>query len=162
MKTIWILLLMIFLSCSGDSIVQPNNTAPLVYSGTYLIGAHRLYWPINQSGMLVFNVVRNISNEFWDGVPKAAVYDSDTLLKINEGEGVLTSHVNKDIMVPEMPYKTRIPPHSELESLIYLNIDFDEHPLVYIYWQFAPIGAETIFPDSVSNAIPFEVFKLNF
>jgi len=148
------------LSCNNVTIVQPNQTVSLVYSGTYLIGSHRLYWPEGQSGMLVFNVVRNVSDEVWSGTPRAAVYDSNTLLKIGEGEGVLTSHINKDIMVPEMPYKTQIQPHSELETLIYLNINFDQHPLVYIYWQFVPLGAEITFPDSVNNIIPLRLQKV--
>jgi len=162
MRLVWVVLLAALFSCGSDTTIIQNNQSQLVYSGTYLIGAHKLFWPAGQTGMLLFNVVRNISDTTWEGTPKAAVYDTKTLLKISEGNGVITARVNKHAMVPEKPYLKRIPANTEVESLIYLNVDFDKHPLVYVYWQFAPLGTQVVFPDSVSNAIPFEVFKRNF
>lgn len=135
----------ILFACNKDPGMLPNNfnpqtvgTSALSYSGVLLIGAPEIPWT-GESGILLFAVARNNSENDWRGHPEAAAYainaDGTRGELIAQGKGVLTTFVDRENLVPT-DERQRIPAKGERESLTFIPIDFKVHPLVYVYWRF--------------------------
>ena len=154
-------LIVLLVGCNDDSeIVSPqtkittSGLGSLSYSGIVILGGPRIPWT-GQSGMLVFAVVKNNSDGEWRGYPEAAAYtineDNTRGELISTGQGVLTTHVNREQFIPtdQLSY---IPGNEERESLTFVPVDFSVNPLVYVYWRFADENnADLSFQHTIRN-----------
>ncbi|NIR47158.1 hypothetical protein GWO43_01545 [candidate division KSB1 bacterium] len=142
------MMLTMLIGCSDDSDVSPFGQTDnvtnelgaqvLSYSGVVVIGAPHIPWT-SESGVLVFVVARNQSDEEWRGHPEAAAYTIDSNEKrgelVGSGEGVLTNFVNRDTFTPTDEV-TFIPANDERETLTFIPVDFSVNPRVFVYWRF--------------------------
>jgi len=68
-------------------------------------------------------------------VPVAAAFDKYSLVFIAQGRGQPTSEVNREFFTPVDRIRY-LDEGQELESLVFVPVDFREHPLVYVEWAF--------------------------
>lgn len=145
--------LLFIVSCKEEPAILPakvslkaTGSGALSFSGVLVIGAPQIPWT-GQSGMLVYTVVRNHSEDDWRGHPEAAVYainpDGTRGELIGTGIGVLTTFVNRELFVPtdELKY---VPGNGEREGLTFVPVDFSVYPLVYVYWRLADEKDESL------------------
>lgn len=151
-RMLFLLICILLFALSGcseeDALVPPRSPEALAdanalsYSGVVVIGSSTFPWT-GESGMLVFSVVRNHSDIEWEGYPEAAVYsinsDNTRGELIGIGQGVLTTHVQREDLTPSNELK-RVPAHEEREALTFVPVDFNVHPRVYVYWRFVDTG----------------------